>query len=310
MIKVFLVASDPEWLPSTIVQSSAALVAIIGGLLVARLVGMTAERRSIRTRLEELNDLITSDEIYYRDLVAERFDWDLSDFIDSAVIAYFPDRLMTARDLVSEVSSDAALEQRREFARIFFDWIAENEPRIEALFDDGARYSEDLRRRGLDVEPKFEPVAEALLSGLDPPTPTFIGGLNVSIPTIPLGPLDPAGRIVTSQRWDALNRDIERTDRKLQERIRERDRLIVRVSELTPHGVRGSLLTLGGVVLAGIAFPIVVMALRPPDLSPGLRWAMVAAFLVSVGVVAIHTYSLAVSRDQPSEAESSDLKTP
>src|SRR5690349_15864077 len=44
--------TDPNWLLSTTAQSAAALVAIIGGLLVSRLVGLAGERESLQRQLE------------------------------------------------------------------------------------------------------------------------------------------------------------------------------------------------------------------------------------------------------------------
>ncbi len=50
-----------------------------------------------------------------------------------------------------------------------------------------------------------------------------------------------------------------------------------------------------GVVLAGIAFPVIVMAMRWTELSAPWRWAMVSAFLVSVAGVGIYIYRLSRS---------------
>lgn len=47
------VPADPNWLYSTIAQSAAALVAIIGGLLVSRLVALSADHGSLNRRREE-----------------------------------------------------------------------------------------------------------------------------------------------------------------------------------------------------------------------------------------------------------------
>lgn len=44
-------STDPNWLYSTIAQSSAAIVAIIGGLITATILGLTAEKKSLIKQL-------------------------------------------------------------------------------------------------------------------------------------------------------------------------------------------------------------------------------------------------------------------
>ncbi len=51
---------DPNWLYSTIAQSSAAIVAIIGGFITATILWLTAEKRSLVKRLEWLNSYTKS----------------------------------------------------------------------------------------------------------------------------------------------------------------------------------------------------------------------------------------------------------
>src|SRR5258708_39850253 len=46
-------SADVNWLLSTEVQSGAALVAIIGGLLVARLAGLSGERTYLRRQIRD-----------------------------------------------------------------------------------------------------------------------------------------------------------------------------------------------------------------------------------------------------------------
>jgi hypothetical protein len=46
-------AGDPNWLYSSVVQSSAAIVAIIGGLVTSSVLNLTADRRTLERRLKE-----------------------------------------------------------------------------------------------------------------------------------------------------------------------------------------------------------------------------------------------------------------
>lgn len=46
-------STDPSWLYSTIAQSSAAIVAIIGGFITASVLMLTTEKRSLRNQLDD-----------------------------------------------------------------------------------------------------------------------------------------------------------------------------------------------------------------------------------------------------------------
>jgi len=49
-------AIDPSWLPSTVAQSTAALVAIVGGFMVSRFISIDSEMAGARRRLEEAQE--------------------------------------------------------------------------------------------------------------------------------------------------------------------------------------------------------------------------------------------------------------
>lgn len=294
MQSLFL-ASDPEWLPSTIVQSSAALVAIVGGLLVARLVGIASDRAGLAKKRAELGDQLESVQSHHQELVARRAGWDLGDFVGSAAPLYYEDNITSADELARRIPHGASLEERREFAEIFLRWVAENEPKIHALYRGSvqARSVEDLRSGGLEVDPLFESAAEAVLQAL---TPHEAGPFGVTLP-ISTGSffVDAAGRTVTLQRWDTLLRDIEVAERRIAELSQALALVEQQLGSMPPQGVTGTLIALAVIVAAGIAFPVVVMAMRWPDLTAPWRWAMVAAFLGSVAALGTYLHRLSRS---------------
>ncbi len=53
ILSLVVTPTDPNSLPSTEAQSAAALVAIIGGFLVSRLVALSMERQGLERRLDE-----------------------------------------------------------------------------------------------------------------------------------------------------------------------------------------------------------------------------------------------------------------
>ncbi len=134
MISAVVGASDPEWLPSTIVQSSAALVAIIGGLLVARLVGMSTERGGLSQRLRELDHELETAREHLSGLEQRRINWDLADFLDSAASLYYEDRVREAEQLATQIPVGDDRDERLHFAETFLSYVSEAEPVVKRLF--------------------------------------------------------------------------------------------------------------------------------------------------------------------------------
>ena len=52
--------TDPNWLYSTIAQSSAAIVAIVGGFITATVLMLTAEKRSLITQVSDKKGMLDS----------------------------------------------------------------------------------------------------------------------------------------------------------------------------------------------------------------------------------------------------------
>lgn len=97
------------------------------------------------------------------------------------------------------------------------------------------------------------------------------------------------------QRWDTLLHDIDASGRRVEQLKRSRALSADRLGAITPKGVIGVLAAPTAVVLAGIAFPVIVMAMRWPDLSAPWRTALVVAFLASVAGMGLYIYRLADS---------------
>jgi hypothetical protein len=65
---------DPNSLLATLAQSSAAIVAIVGGFLVSRLVALSSEREGLRRQLESTRDRLRQVEGLFEEAHAYRFD--------------------------------------------------------------------------------------------------------------------------------------------------------------------------------------------------------------------------------------------
>ncbi len=151
---------------------------------------------------------------------------------------------------------------------------------------------DELRDAGLVISPIYEPVVEAMLKSLRPPrsnNPLGFGRDTI----LPSFSTDEAGRAVTLQRWDTLLHEIDTANRRVDHLERSHSLSANHLASITPQGVIGVLIALMAVVLAGIAFPVIVMAMGWSELSAPWRISLVVAFLASVTGVALYIYRLA-----------------
>lgn len=268
---VMFAASDAEWLPSTIVQSAAALVAVIGGLLISRLVGLAGERSGVVHRLAELDAEAGVAARRAADLHARLDEQRREDFIRWAANEYDggedPGTLLQAMRLDPDAEQIALAEEFLQFLIV------------------ARRTVENCRSAGIPWErpdisdPAFDPVWGLV----EDEEARRLGQMYASIPF--RTPPSDADQIADDSRRAKLRADSESTDRHLEALTAARKVLLDRMSALQPEGVGAALAVLAFVVAAGIVLPVVVMAMRWPDITTPWRLALVSAFLASVTAV-------------------------
>ena len=289
-----LAAGDPEWLPSTIVQSSAALVAIIGGFLVSRLVAMTSEHGGLSQRLRELDGQILATSDHHRDLIERRIQWDRADFMASAAHSYFSEGNATRETLAEDIGHGEDRNERLAFADEFLAFVNEMRPKIhDAVHQRNATTrvpasADDLRKLGFEFDSIFESVVDEMLVAERGP---YSLAERMTLATIPTH-RDDAGRAAELQAFRQLLENIDEAGRQVDDLHRSRELTVQRLAAIKPQGVIGVLITLGIVVAAGIGFPVTIMTLRWETLTAPWRVALAAAFLASVLVVGVHLLRL------------------
>jgi len=75
--------TDPNWLLSTVVQSTAAFVAIIAGFIISRLLALAAERDGLEARIRDIEVLLKINEQNLTPLQKRILDWDARNFLGS-----------------------------------------------------------------------------------------------------------------------------------------------------------------------------------------------------------------------------------
>lgn len=285
---------DPNWLYSSTAQSTAALVAIIGGFIVSRVIALSSDQEGFIRRMQEVVALravaleeknLTDSQVY-----ATAYEWFREHRLQSLIEsgndpedAYVPrgasdedeERMRTA--LLQEIASVKQLMESHypspsappsELAQLKADGLPVDDFHEDVVVA-VARYTADGRRRGTTLA--------ALLRG---------SGNSLSL-------LPKNDRIYA--RHDAA---IARRD-ELCSRIRSLEAEATLIQhELTllgnPRGLRAAFGVLLGFAAVGILLPLSVMACRPVPDSFVVRWTVVGCF--AAGILALFGYMVYLVR--------------
>jgi len=86
------IAPDLNWLFSTIVQSAAALVAIVAGFIVSRLLALSAELSTIRSRLRDVDLQLKSKQEEYANIEDRILRRDARSFVGESLFDFVKSR--------------------------------------------------------------------------------------------------------------------------------------------------------------------------------------------------------------------------
>ncbi len=291
-------APDSAPLLSTLVQSSAALVAIIAGLLVARLVALVGERVALERRIKELEEIKTQRQSELDSVRQMRFDDDVDDFIDSIFDSYFRDPNKPFEKYYLEWDSDS---RTADELRPYFDQFV---CRVRQLF-------EQLDCAGLAKEDKpsgWEEKRSALVDQLSQPEdrriagkllniveaawsarerPSALSGLVSSdflLSSIPMNPALSAARYTIES---AYQRDLRRSESSAEAALKQVELELELVRQALsivsrPQGLITALIVLAGVAVTGMVLPLLQMTFGQPSLSVVMRAVYVGLFLASL----------------------------
>jgi hypothetical protein len=99
-------ATDPSWLYSTVAQSSAAIVAIIGGFITASVLNLLSEKRSFKKQLSE-KETQTKNITEKRNMLQNLYDTKATEyFLKKELNGYSDDKLPTLDDIFSRYPTD------------------------------------------------------------------------------------------------------------------------------------------------------------------------------------------------------------
>jgi hypothetical protein len=282
---------------ATIAQSSAAIVAIVGGFLVSRLVQLSSERDGLRRRLEDTRGELGHVEELFSE--AHRFrlansQSDLFDFVIAELVEEKEDLDLTAL-LLDNTPRGSTEEEMRPYLDSLLARVQAAKRSVREVLrnDDSSRLDlDDLRDRGLIVPPSEEEIyfeiVRWLRSSLPAPRTSFpgIGAMaNLDIPVT----LNPAYAATDTRRLDDSIRDEQQLDSRRTILAAEAARLEREINSLgRPAGVTSGITILSIYSLFGIVVPVAYMAVPSAAFDQWQSWILIVIF--TGGLAAVLTY--------------------
>lgn len=300
--------TDPTPFLSTVVATSAALVAIIGGLLVARFVSLDSDQRASRKVLADAADRLAVARDRVRTAWQNVLRWEAYDFFESeGVVEAVVDEGVTSADELMRIASwpyEAA--ELAPFAAEVADEAKRAREALAGRVSDSDAFWGEFRRAHPDLpeirwpqvwEHVFESIANELAEAarhVEAPatnSPMRLADWPASLVQIPsIRPLTPTTdyRATAARRYDELVASHERAQQQVQDYEAELGRLRLEHAEIIRPDVR---LWWGIAILIvftalGVALPLWVMSQGPRDLA-AVRWVFYP-FALSLAALIIY----------------------
>lgn len=306
---------DEGSLLATLAQSSAAVVAIVGGFLVSRLVQLSSEREGLRRQLVraqgELAHVATAyDEAHEYRLANSRQDF--REWVVDDLIRADPATLDRVGLLADNIPRGSSVEEMASYLDDLIDEVAQAKTAVMKYVrrdDVDTLHLDDLRERGLQVPEAQEDLYEMVLDWAAEQLPrprTY--GLSVMPPRLGLGSIvNPVTRSTELRRLDESIRDEQ--DLRSRNTMLEGDitRLKREIDLLgRPAGVTSAIVILAIYSVLGIVAPVVVMGLGLATLAAWLEWLLLGLFILGLSAVLAYIFWYAKTLNDPVHPEPSE----
>jgi hypothetical protein len=293
--------TDPAPFLSTIAASSATMVAIVGGLLVARFVTIDSEQQGAQQLLDDANNRLTTAQQREAEARDKLYQSDVRYFFDDKVIEAIGEG---ERDIsaLREMGGSTSLTDQ-EVAEVTQTIAAEFESAQQVLDDvlsgiEGAIPEwEEFKRSKCDQLPDilWDRPWKIVYDKLTTPPPqsrrnSILTGLYIPRPAF--APTVPEFSALNAQRRDTLRANLERAEQRVEDIESEVAHLTrAREAIVRPKGLGWGLVILAYFTLSGVIFPIWLMSRAPHRLTAGLGevalWVFLSGLLALLGYMSV-----------------------
>jgi hypothetical protein len=304
---------DEGSLLATLAQSSAAVVAIVGGFLVSRLVQLSSEREGLRRQLGRAQDDLQHVTASYNEAHQDRlygsqesfYDWVIDDLIRVDLATFNRDEL-----LEQNVPRGSSIDEMGPYLDDLIAQVAQ----VKATVKQYVRHNDlntldidDLSERGLKVpsaqEDVYSRVVDWVKENLPAPRPNAalaLSGLTPSWNIPSSGLVNSAIRGAELRRLDESIRDehdLRSRKAMLEAEVARLGREIGLIGQ--PAGVTAAIVILATYSVLGIVAPVVVMGLGLKNLAGWLEWLLVGLFVLGLSTVLAYILWYATTLNYP-----------
>lgn len=295
--------TDPAPFLSTIATASSALVAIVGGLLVARFVTLSSEQEGAQRVLADAEARLDVMKMRAEEAYRKRLRFDLGYFFSKAVMVAVSNGVLDAAGL-REVGGYSGLTdtETERHAMVIDEELARAEAACRELLpsEGGSQPADwdDFRREHPELQIEIEDAWEIQFVKLTMPRSAprrSTLGIGSGLPMVATMPQSATIRLQRGMRRDALKAQEERAQQQLEDlegevaRLRQAREAIVR-----PKGLALGLSTLIFFTLVGVVVPLFIMSRAPRNLSGTMGIAVFVAFMA--GLVTLLGYMTVLAR--------------
>jgi hypothetical protein len=303
--------ADPNWLLSSAAQSAAALVAIVGGFLVSRVIGISAERDAASTRLYDLTGRLEQVKVRQVDVVNQLRDHDFEDWFEEVEGPVMESKGAATPEALFDFHAPDPWTVD-DFAPALRNRLAEYRQAFERLGPEVRRredFSAICTRLGLDAHNRASRIWEYVHFSLQTDLgPDFEEPYGLHLPIIPA---DSTARNAAlegqraARRNDLVNQRSETSYqvRDLESQIDQTSRFLG--SFIVPPDVWRGFRVLVYFSIVGIVWPLSLMALQVDKVSAVIRGATVTLFVSGLGALAIYLGGLIRRAERKPQRQSS-----
>lgn len=285
--------TDPSPFLSTIASSSAALVAIIGGLLVARFVTLDSEQEGAQHLVNEAVEQLETARRREQDARDDLLRREVRDFCSMRILHRIHEGERDTSELREEAGYTSLSDEQIEkivssLASDFENAEKTLKPLIEAASGKSRLGTwENFKRQHDELEIQDERVWSIVYADLrTPPAPaTPFNSLGLGVGYI--GTPTPSALVaLDAQRYDALRDEVDRAARQVEDleaEVKRRELARDRIGR--PKGLLAGLIVLGIFTVGGVIYPIWLMGHAPKDLTRSISHPVFIVFVVGLVVL-------------------------